>query len=297
MQTDDAPPRLVLVTGVSGAGHSTALKILEDHGFAAVDNMPLALVDPLIALEVETSGRQIAIGLDARTSGFSKTSLDTLTRNLRKRLGNHFRMVFVTAAHDDLMRRYNATRRQHPLGADQSLDAAISADMERMDDINAIADVHIDSTGIAPVDMRRLLLEQLKLATDTAMPVHIISFSYRYGLPNTADQIFDMRFAKNPHWDDELRAQTGLNKDVAAFIEADLVASDVLKHIKHILSETLVRMRHEGRPHVTIGFGCTGGRHRSVWGAQQIAEWVAEKGHPVELMHRELTRNQIKSKP
>ena len=297
MQTDDVPPRLVLVTGVSGAGHSTALKILEDHGFAAVDNMPLALVDPLIALEVETSGRQIAIGLDARTSGFSKTSLDTLTRNLRKRLGNHFRMVFVTAAHDDLMRRYNATRRQHPLGADQSLDAAISADMERMDDINAIADVHIDSTGIAPVDMRRLLLEQLKLATDSAMPVHVISFSYRYGLPNTADQIFDMRFAKNPHWDDELRAQTGLNKDVAAFIAGDLVASDVMKHIKHILSQTLVRMRHEGRPHVTIGFGCTGGRHRSVWGAQQIADWVVEKGHPVELIHRELIRNQIKSKP
>ena len=158
METDDVPPRLVLVTGVSGAGHSTALKILEDHGFTAVDNLPIALVDPLIALEVETGGRQIAIGLDARTSGFSKTALDTLTRNLRKRLGAQFRMVFVTAAHGDLMRRYNATRRQHPLGAGQSLDSAISADMERMDDINAIADVEIDSTGMAPVDMRRCFL-------------------------------------------------------------------------------------------------------------------------------------------
>jgi len=269
---------------------------LEDHGFAAVDNLPLALVDPLIALEVETGGRQIAIGLDARTSGFSKTALDTLTRNLRKRLGGQFRMVFVTAAHGDLMRRYNATRRQHPLGAGQSLDAAILADMERMDDINAIADVLIDSTGIAPVDMRRLLLERLNLAPDTAMPVHIISFSYRYGLPDTADQIFDMRFAKNPHWDDGLRAQTGLDKDVAAFIAADPVASDLLHHIKHILSETLVRMRYEGRPHITIGFGCTGGRHRSVWGARQIADWVAEQGHPVELTHRELNANQPKGK-
>ena len=296
MQTDDVPLRLVLVTGVSGAGHSTALKILEDHGFTAVDNLPLALVDPLIALEVETGGRQIAIGLDARTSGFSKTALDTLTRNLRKRLGGQFRMVFVTAAHGDLMRRYNATRRQHPLGAGQSLDAAILADMERMDDINAIADVLIDSTGIAPVDMRRLLLERLNLAPDTAMPVHIISFSYRYGLPDTADQIFDMRFAKNPHWVDGLSAQTGLDKDVAAFIAADPVASDLLHHIKHILSETLVRMRHEGRPHITIGFGCTGGRHRSVWGARQIADWVAEQGHPVELTHRELNANQPKGK-
>ena len=176
MQTDDAPIRLVLVTGVSGAGHSTALKILEDHGFAAIDNLPIALVDPLIALEVETGGRQIAIGLDARTSGFSKTALDTLARNLRKRLGSKFRMVFVTSAHGDLMRRYNATRRQHPLGAGLSLEAAITADMERMDDISAIADVPIDTTNMAPVDMRRLLLERLNLATDTAMPVHIISF-------------------------------------------------------------------------------------------------------------------------
>ena len=297
MQTDDVPLRLVLVTGVSGAGHSTALKILEDHGFAAVDNLPLALVDPLIALEVETGGRQIAIGLDARTTGFSKTALDTLKRNLCKRLGGQFRMVFVTAAHGDLMRRYNATRRQHPLGAGQTLDAAISADMERMDDINAIADVHIDSTGIAPVYMRRLLLERLNLETNTPMPVHIISFSYRYGLPDTADQIFDMRFAKNPHWDDELRAQSGLDEDVAAFIDTDPVASSVLHHIKHILSETLVRMRQEGRPHITIGFGCTGGRHRSVWGARKIADWVGEKGYPVELTHRELNGKQFKGNP
>ena len=288
MQTDDAPIRLVLVTGVSGAGHSTALKILEDHGFAAIDNLPIALVDPLIALEVETGGRQIAIGLDARTSGFSKTALDTLARNLRKRLGSQFRMVFVTAAHGDLMRRYNATRRQHPLGAGLSIEAAISADMESMDDISAIADVPIDTTNMAPVDMRRLLLERLSLATDTAMPVQIISFSYRYGLPDTADQIFDMRFAKNPHWDDALRAQTGLDSDVAAYIAADPIARDVLTYIKHILSETLVRMRHEGRPHITIGFGCTGGRHRSVWGARHIADWIADQGHPVEITHREL---------
>ena len=230
MQTDDVPLRLVLVTGVSGAGHSTALKILEDHGFAAVDNLPLALVDPLIALEVETGGRQIAVGLDARTSGFSKTALDTLTHNLRKRLGGQFRMVFVTAAHGDLMRRYNATRRQHPLGAGQSLDAAISADMERMDDINAIADIHIDSTGIAPVDMRRLLLERLNLAPDTAMPVPYISFSYRYGLPETADQIFDMRFAKNPHWDEWSAPRLVWTRMLPAFIAADPVASDVASY-------------------------------------------------------------------
>jgi len=288
MQDEHQQIRLVLVIGVSGAGHSTALKILEDHGYAAVDNLPLALVDPLIALEVETGGRRIAVGLDARTSGFSKAALNTLTRNLRKRLAAGFRMVFVSAAHVDLMRRYNATRRQHPLGANLSLEAAIAADIERMDGVEALADIHIDSTGIAPVDMRRLLLEQLGLAADKPMPVHIISFSYRYGLPEYADQIFDMRFARNPHWDDKLQAQTGLDSAVAAYIEDDPAAPAVLRHIKDILSETLGRMRHDGRPHVTIGFGCTGGRHRSVWGAKQIADWISDQGHPVKIHHREL---------
>jgi UPF0042 nucleotide-binding protein len=288
MSVDSDHIKLVLVTGLSGAGHSTALKILEDHGFAAVDNLPLALVDPLIALEVETGGRDIAVGLDARTTGFSKKALETLTRNLRKRLGAQFRMVFVTAGHADLMRRYNATRRQHPLGKDMSLDAAITADRERMDGIECLADGRIDSTGMAPSEMRRLLLEQLQLAVDTPMPVNIISFSYRYGLPEAADQIIDMRFAKNPHWDQALREHSGLDEDVAAYIAADPAAENVLHHVKMILSETLGRMRLEGRPHVTIGFGCTGGKHRSVWGAERIAEWVATEGHPVHIIHREL---------
>ena len=119
--------KLVLVTGVSGAGHSTALKILEDYGFTAVDNLPLALVDPLIALEVETGGRSIAIGLDARTSGFGADAVARLVKNLAKRLGDGFKMVFISAGHADLMRRYNATRRQHPLGHDYDLDAAVRA--------------------------------------------------------------------------------------------------------------------------------------------------------------------------
>lgn len=288
MQGDKSYVKFVLITGFSGAGHSTALKILEDHGFAAIDNLPLALVDPLIALEVETGERRIAVGLDARTSGFSQTALETLAQNLRKRLGTKFRMVFISAAHKDLMRRYNATRRQHPLGKDMSLDSAVAADMERMRGINLLADGCIDTTGMAPAEMRRLLIEKLQIATDSAMPVNIISFSYRYGLPEAADQIFDLRFAKNPHWDDALQAYTGLDTDVAAYILADPAVASVLYHIKMILSETLGRMRLEGRPNVTVGFGCTGGKHRSVWGAQLIGAWIADQGYRVQVTHREL---------
>lgn len=150
MTSSIASPKLVLVTGVSGAGHSTALKILEDYGFAAVDNLPLALVDPLVALEVETSGRMIAIGLDARTSGFSAVAVKRLVENLRKRLGDGFSMVFIGAAHNDLMRRYNATRRQHPIQDQPDLASAINADMARMDAIEPLATVVIDSSGLAP---------------------------------------------------------------------------------------------------------------------------------------------------
>ena len=280
--------KLVLVTGVSGAGHSTALKILEDYGFAAVDNLPLVLVDPLIALEVEAGGRSIAIGLDARTSGFEADSVARLVHDLVGRLGDGFKMLFISADHVDLMRRYNATRRQHPLGQDLDLDTAVRADMERMRDVEALADIVIDSSGLAPADLRRVILESLKLAVAAPTPVHILSFSYRHGLPETADQIIDMRFARNPHWDDTLRELTGRDGDVAAFLAKDEAANMVLHQLEKMLTLMLDRMRADGRPNLTLAFGCTGGKHRSVWAAAKIAKWIEAQGHPTYLHHREL---------
>ena len=288
MSKTEPPVKLVLVTGVSGAGHSTALKILEDYGFAAVDNLPLALVEPLITLEVETGGRSIAIGLDARTSGFEAEAVARLVRNLAKRLGNGFKMLFISADHVDLMRRYNATRRQHPLGQDLDLDTAVRADMSRMRDVEALANIVIDSSGLAPADLRRAMLGSLQLSETAPMPVHVLSFSYRYGLPETADQIIDMRFVKNPHWDDALRDLTGLDGDVSAFLAKDEAANKVLHQLQEMLTFMLCRMRAEGRPNLTIAFGCTGGKHRSVWAAAKIAKWIQAQGHPTHLHHREL---------
>ena len=283
-----SPVKLVLVTGVSGAGHSTALKILEDHGFAAIDNLPLALVEPLIALEVEDGRRSIAIGLDARTSGFEADAVALLVHHLARRLGDGFKMLFITADHVDLMRRYNATRRQHPLGQDLDLDAAVRADMRRMSDVEALANIVIDSSGLAPVDLRRAMLESLELTEAAPMPVHILSFSYRYGLPETADQIIDMRFAKNPHWDGPLRELNGLDEDVAAFLGQDKAAIMVLQQLQEMLTLMLDRMKADGRPNLTLAFGCTGGKHRSVWAAARIAKWIEAQGHPIRLHHRDL---------
>lgn len=279
---------LVLVTGVSGAGNSTALKILEDSGWAVVDNLPLALIDPLIAMEVETAGRKLAIGLDARTSGFDIDPVKRLVENVRGRLGNAVRLVFLTASPQDLNRRYNATRRQHPLAPQLDLADAIDHDAKRMQAVAALADISIDTTSLAPADLRRQLLISLEIESNSPIPVKLQSFSYRHGVPESADIVLDMRFAQNPHWAEGLRMQTGMDDDIDSFLKADEAVQTVIKHFKAMLAPMLARMSAEGRAQISIAFGCTGGRHRSVWAAEHIRQWLIENGHQASIIHREL---------
>lgn len=284
--------KLILVTGTSGAGLSTALKILEDRGLQVVDNLPTALIDQLVALEVEAAGRQLAIGLDARTSGFALSTIHTLVENLRNKFGDAFKMVFVSAGHSDLLRRFNATRRQHPLitgpQSEMTLEDAIAADIIRMNDIDPLADVHLDTSGSKPADMRRQLLEGLGFDDETLVPVRVVSFSYRHGLPEGADLVFDMRFANNPHWVDGLRDKTGKDGEVAAFLKTDPAMIDVLTSCHQMLTPMLKRMSRDGRPQVVIAFGCTGGKHRSVYAAEQTAHWLQSQSFGVALHHREI---------
>ena len=197
---DAKKPKLILVTGASGAGLSTALSILEDAGLTAVDNLPLALIDNLVALEVESGGRSLAIGLDARTTGFSADAVETLVRNLRRRFGDDLTTVFIGASQDDLIRRFNATRRQHPLAGEGTLAEAVAADMMRMNDVSPLADLHIDTSGAKPADLRAVLLSGLGMEAAVPVQIHLISFSYRRRLPDHSDLVVDMRFAENPHW-------------------------------------------------------------------------------------------------
>ena len=286
---NEEQPRLMLVTGASGAGLSTALKILEDCGVKAVDNLPLAMIDTLVALEVETGQRSLAIGLDARTTGFSEDAIETLVRNLDKKFGENFTAVFLTASHDDLLRRFNATRRQHPLyHPDKSLSESISGDLDRMDRVAQLADIHIDTSGAKPGDLRQALLSKLGMGDDFQVQVRLISFSYRRRLPDHSDIVIDMRFASNPHWIAELRKHDGREKPVADYLGSDSAAATVMDSLKAMLGEMLPRMSQEGRPHLTIAFGCTGGRHRSVWATETMAAWLQANGYAVEWTHREL---------
>ena len=282
-------PRLILVTGASGAGLSTALKILEDSGIKAVDNLPLAMIDTLVAMEVEAGGRSLAIGLDARTTGFSVDAVERLVRNLQRKFPDQFTSVYLAASQDDLLRRFNATRRQHPLAESSgSLAEAIVADLVRMDEIAPLADIRLDTTSTKPSDLRQSLLASLGMAEPFQISLRLMSFSYRRRIPDHSDMVIDMRFAENPHWDIALRAKDGRSEDVARFLNEDEKAIAVLGSFKAMLTEMLPRMSREGRPVLTIAFGCTGGQHRSVWAAETMAGWLRENGYNVKVAHREL---------
>ena len=169
-----------------------------------------------------------------------------------------------------------------------SLADAISADLDRMEKVAPLADLHIDTSGAKPSDLRQALLSKLGMADDFQVNVRLISFSYRRRIPDHSDLVIDMRFADNPYWVTELRSFDGRDEPVAAFLQADEAASSVVSSLKRILAEMLPRMTREGRPLMTIAFGCTGGRHRSVWAVETVAAWLAAEGYDVESTHREL---------
>ena len=287
MQGDEC--KLVLLTGASGSGLSTAMKALEDSGFMAVDNMPLALIDQLVALVVETEERSLAIALDARTTGFSPQAVARLAENLRNKFGDRLSVVHLSASYDDLLRRFNATRRQHPLAETMPLADAVATDAHDMAGLAPLADLHLDTSGMKPAEMRPQLLAALDPEADFRTRVRVVSFSYRRRIPEHTDMMLDMRFANNPHWNTDLRDFTGLDKEVEDFLNADTALQEVMDNFRSMLSAMLKRMEDEGRPLLNLAFGCTGGRHRSVWAAECIGKWLRKRGHYVTITHREIS--------
>lgn len=284
----EATPSIILISGQAGAGHSTALKILEDEGYVSVDNMPLALVDQLVAIEVETEGHDLAFCVDARTSGFDITALNRLIQNMRQKFGAAFQVVHLSASQLEILRRFQSTRRHHPFAKDHMLEEAIALDEARMAEIMPQADVRIDSTKLSPNALRRALLSGLGMRQEQSAKVQIISFSYKQGVPEGADYVFDMRFLRNPHWSPDLRAKTGEDAGVRAFIAADEYFDQFFVNLIGMSAPILASCMRDGRPQVTFAFGCTGGKHRSVASAIAFENWVKAEGHEAMLMHREL---------
>ncbi|RAU24009.1 RNase adapter RapZ [Paramagnetospirillum kuznetsovii] len=276
-----------MVTGMSGAGKTLALKALEDLGWEAVDNLPLSLVGSLVR-PGEGVPRPLAIGVDIRTRDFGVESVLAAIDRLMAERGLDVRLLFLDCDDDVLCRRFTETRRRHPLAADRPLLDGIHHERTLVSPLRARADLLIDTTSQPPGEFKRVLTGHFGLEGDRGLVVFVTSFAYRNGLPREADLVLDARFLANPHYVAELKPLTGKDQAVADYVAADPAFANFMDSVTHLLEPLLPRFAAEGKSYLTIAFGCTGGRHRSVAIAERIAGWLREHGSRVELRHREL---------
>jgi UPF0042 nucleotide-binding protein len=276
---------LILVTGLSGAGHSTALRALEDLGYEAVDNLPLTfLTTP------ESIDRPMAIAVDSRTRGFSPQALLERIERLRADPALKVSLVFLTCSDEVLQRRYTETRRRHPLAQDRPVADGIRQERLLLDGLSAAADLVIDSSDLAIADLKRLMQGHFGLERQPGLAIAVTSFSYRHGLPREADLVFDVRFLANPHYRPELRDLTGRDAAVGRHVEADPAFGRFFGDLTDMLIPLLPGFEREGKSYLTLAVGCTGGRHRSVFVAERLAAWLTSQGRAVSLRHRDIAR-------
>ncbi|MFQ3594567.1 MAG: RNase adapter RapZ [Sphingomonadaceae bacterium] len=273
----------MLVTGMSGAGKSTALKALEDAGYEAVDNLPVSLLPALVAAPSE---RPLAIGIDTRTRAFLPDALAATLGEI-SRPERPVRLLFLDCSGAELVRRFGETRRPHPLALDRPASDGIARERELLDSLRRTADLVIDTTDHSPHDLRRVIITRFAQGDVRPLTLTLVSFGYSRGIPRDADLVFDMRFLRNPHWDPALRPLDGLDPAVRAHVEADPSWSQAFERIMALLLVLLPGYRREGRAYVTVAFGCTGGRHRSVATAEAAGAALQEAGWANLVMHRD----------
>ena len=272
----------MIVTGLSGAGKSSALSYLEDMGYEAIDNLPLPMLPDLLDLK-KARKKSIAVGVDSRTLGFKASKL----LSEAKKVGAQ--VVFLTSNKRVLQQRFSKTRRRHPLTSSEiSLQQAIAQEMDDFAPLYDKSDVVLDTSKLTPVELGQMLANNFAIDTKPKEPQYsVMSFSYAYGVPAHADYVFDVRFLKNPFYDPSLRNKDGRDKNVQKYIEQDQHVVDFISHVKQLLEPLLPRFVEEGKNYVTIAFGCTGGMHRSVYLAETIGKWMKKQVGDVTIHHRE----------
>lgn len=284
---------ILLVTGLSGAGSSTALRALQDMGWETVDNLPIRLLGPLLATPPvdgsEAGERPLAIGIDSRTRGFSADGIVRAIKRLRESGKLDVMTLFLDCAGAELDRRYSETRRRHPLAEDRPASDGIAREREMLDPLRRWAGHIIDTTAYSSNDLTQEMRRRFSLGDRSGPTVTVMSFGFARGLPRNADLVFDMRFLRNPHWVDSLREGTGLDELVADYVRGDPAYEEALERIEGLLDTLLPRYCAEGKSYVTIAIGCTGGRHRSVHVAERIAGFLRSRGHSPNLIHRNLS--------
>ncbi len=278
--------RLVLVTGPAGAGRTTAIKVLEDLNFEVIDTLPLAFWPRL--LDGPQLDQSMALGIDTRNRDFSATGLLDQLDKLVERSGLEVNLLYLDCRADILLHRFSETRRRHPLAPAESTETGVQRELNLLNPIRDRADVLIDTSDLN-VHQLRAEIERW-FAPDGARPLamSIVSFSFKRGLPRGTDMLFDCRFLTNPYWNPALRAKDGRSEDVRAYVRGDARFTPFFDRVLDLTRLLLPAYVEEGKSHLSIGFGCTGGRHRSVTLAETLAKALADDGMQVSIRHREL---------
>ncbi len=284
--------KIIVVTGMSGAGISSALKALEDRGYEVFDNFPLSLISELCSQTKDISKRHekssktgLAIGVDTRTRGFSAGRvLDTL-----KDIGA--KLVFITCDDSVLYKRFTETRRRHPLAAERTVSYGIEKEKKILSKLKDNADIVIDTSDKSIHDLRHMLESFFSFKSDGALSISLVSFGFRNGVPRDADIVMDVRFLRNPHWDPALKLLTGLEDEVGEYIREDEDFEPFIENFKTLLKPLFPRYRAEGKSYLTIAVGCTGGKHRSVFVVDTLCKWMEDQGVRAFADHRDMPRS------
>ncbi|MFF9039295.1 RNase adapter RapZ [Streptomyces sp. NPDC014892] len=285
-----AIPELVIISGMSGAGRSTAAKCLEDLGWFVVDNLPPALIPTMVELGARSQGNvaRIAVVVDVRGRRFFDNLRDSLADLATKHVTR--RIVFLESSDDALVRRFESVRRPHPLQGDGRITDGIAAERELLRELRGDADLVIDTSSLNVHELRAKMDAQFAGEEEPELRATVMSFGFKYGLPVDADLVVDMRFLPNPHWVPELRPFTGLNEEVSAYVFNQPGAKEFLDRYTELLQMIAAGYRREGKRYVTIAVGCTGGKHRSVATSEKLAARLASQGVETVVVHRDMGR-------
>jgi UPF0042 nucleotide-binding protein len=287
---DTATPELVIISGMSGAGRSTAAKCLEDLGWFVVDNLPPALIPTMVELGARSQGNvaRIAVVVDVRGRRFFDALRESLAELDARQVKQRF--VFLESSDDALVRRFESVRRPHPLQGDGRIVDGIAAERELLRELRGDADLVIDTSGLNVHQLRAKMDAQFAGEEEPELRATVMSFGFKYGLPVDADLVVDMRFLPNPHWVPELRPYTGLNEEVSGYVFSQPGAKEFLDRYTELLHMIAAGYRREGKRYVTVAVGCTGGKHRSVAMSEKLAKRLAADGVETVVVHRDMGR-------
>ncbi|MCF8473263.1 MAG: RNase adapter RapZ [Emcibacter sp.] len=284
--------RVYLITGLSGAGKSSALRVLEDLDYEAIDNLPLALLPNVVDMVIQDKKKDkfpaLAIGIDARTRNFQPELITQNLNLLRKRDDIDLKLLFFDSSNEVLAKRFTETRRKHPLARNRQVTDGIVLERSLMNVLRAEADFIYDTSDLGIQELRQILNQQFEREHSSDLSIMVSSFAYPRGLPRDADLVFDVRFLRNPHYVDKLKPMTGLDKEIQDYVEQDERFADFYAKISDLIFFSLPEYKKEGKSYLKIAFGCTGGRHRSVCMAEKIAKAINKIGFKATIYHREL---------